>query len=185
MDTLILIDAVNAVPKDYLPELVPVEGIFLERSAARECLRMLAAAETEGITIKPMSGYRSSDYQNSLWERDIAEHMSDGLGYDEAVRLTSRYLAKPFHSEHETGLAVDLCTPECDDAVLTFAGTEQGRWLSANAHRFGFILRYPRMKEHITGIAYEPWHYRYVGSPHSDIMKNSGLTLEEYLYYYK
>ena len=185
MDTLILIDAVNAVPEGFRADLREVGGIFLEKTAAGRCLEMLRAARYEGIDIKPVSGYRSREYQQVLWNRELVRHLSAGLCYDEAVRLTGRYLARVGHSEHETGLAVDFCLPDDDDADETFSATSQGRWLAENAHGFGFILRYPRMKESITGIAYEPWHFRYTGLPHSSLMKENGLTLEEYLYYYR
>ena len=184
-DSLILVDSVTAGPDDLAPELAEVQGIKLERHAAAACERMLAAAMSEGVEIKPISGYRTAVYQRELWQKSIAEHIADGLTAAEAEILTARYLARPFHSEHQTGLACDFCTARSDDTEDNFGSTSEGKWLRQNAHRFGFILRYPRMKEHITGIAYEPWHYRYVGKPHSRIISSRGITLEEYLFYHK
>lgn len=184
MDDLILVDSVTAVPDDRIPKLVMCEGVLLEEEAAVNFMKMKKSAEEEGIGLRPFSGYRSVSYQKELFLRSVCEYMSEGLSEKEAYALTARFIAKPGHSEHQTGLACDICRSDCDDADQSFSLTKEGVWLYENAFRFGFILRYPRMKEHITGIAYEPWHYRYVGTAHSgNIMKN-GLTLEEYLYYY-
>ena len=185
MDHLILVDSVLPMPENYSVDLININGIMLERQTGESCERMLCSAEKDGISIKLISGYRSVDYQQMLWNRSVAEHMSEGLNKSDAEKLTLRYLAKPHHSEHHTGLACDFCTFLQDDVCDDFHLTEEGRWLCKNAHKFGFILRYPRMKEHITGIAYEPWHYRFVGEEHSVIITRQGLTLEEYLYYYK
>lgn len=185
MDHLMLIDSINAVPAGYSPKLREVGGALLEETAAECCEQMLCDASRQGIQIKLLSGYRDIGYQQRLWDKDIAEYLSEGIPLAEAQSLTARYLAKPGHSEHQTGLAADFCSPDWDDTQDDFYRTEQGKWLCGNAHRYGFILRYPRMKEHITGISYEPWHYRYVGLPHSEIIRSRGLTLEEYLYYYR
>ena len=183
MDHLILVDSVSPVPQGYSPVLSEVCGVLLEETAARACREMLAAAEKDGAGIRPISGYRTKEYQQLLRSRSIHGYMSEGLSPAEAIRLTDRYLAKAGHSEHETGLACDFSTPDSDDTLDDLAGTEAGQWLCRHAADHGFILRYPRMKEHITGIAYEPWHYRYVGLPHSKVITVNGLTLEEYLHY--
>lgn len=184
MDHLILVDSVCRLPEDFSPELAEVRGLKMEKTAAEQCGKMLDAAESGGVTIKLLSAYRSPEYQQALWNRSVSEYMCEGLDTADAEKLTARTLARPYHSEHHTGLACDFCSPDWDDTQDDFYRTEQGRWLCANAARFGFVLRYPRMKEHITGISYEPWHYRYVGRRHSQIMREQGLTLEEYLYYY-
>ncbi len=184
MDYLMLTDRTHALPAELSPELVSFGGVRLERRAAEACREMLAAAEDEGIRVRVLSGYRTREYQRELFQRSVSGNMSSGMTAAEAAALTGRYLAAPGHSEHETGLAVDLCTLTADDTEDDFGRKPEGRWLASNAHRFGFILRYPRMKEHITGIAYEPWHFRYTGLPHSARMYSGGITLEEYLYYY-
>ena len=79
------------------------------------------------------------------------------------------------------GLALDITSDSFIPLLQGFADTEEGKWLEAHSHEYGFILRYPSGKEYITGIEYEPWHFRYVGTPHSEIMTFKGLTLEEYL----
>ncbi len=184
MDYLIIVDSVHKVPCKLDLHLVSAANVMMEQRAAEALNSLLRAAMSDLVEIKALSGYRSEEYQQRLWQRSVAEYMCDGLSKDTAERLCARYLARPGHSEHETGLAVDFCSPDWDDTQDDFYSTEQGRWLCKNAARFGFILRYPRMKEHLTGIAYEPWHYRFVGEEHAKIIREQGLTLEEYVYYY-
>ncbi|MBR4555640.1 MAG: M15 family metallopeptidase [Ruminococcus sp.] len=186
MDYLILIDALHPVPWEVYTslELKEVSGILLEVQAAEHLGAMLEKARDEGIEIKALSGFRSISYQQGLWERAVARAEAGGMTQPEAVALVSETLAKPRHSEHNCGLAADLCTPAADDTEENFCTTSQGKWLAGNAAEYGFILRYPRMKEHLTGIAYEPWHYRYVGSEAAELIKSSGLCLEEFLHFY-
>ena len=126
---------------------------------------------SEGVRIVVSSAYRSYATQKALLARKIREYGSESLA--------RRYNAAPGRSEHQTGLAVDLW-----DGVTWGVGvrnTKTGKWLWANAWRYGFILRYPNGKEKITGYAFEPWHYRYIGARAKDFGANSNQTLEEYL----
>lgn len=186
MDYLILIDRIEPVPEGLADSLhlKSAGGVLLEEQAAEALGRMLRAAESEGVKIKALSGYRSFEYQAELFRRLVREAEAGGLTHEEAAAEVSRTLAEPGHSEHNCGLAVDLCTPGADDTEDGFYLTPQGRWLCRNAHSYGFILRYPRMKEHLTGYSYEPWHYRYVGAEAASLMKQSGLCLEEFLHFY-
>lgn len=184
MDRLILVDSVQPVPTGWSPVLVKAGDVMLEEQTALALVKMIAEAETDGAGLYAFSGYRTAEYQRQLFMQSVHDYINDGVPEREAEALTSRYIAKPGHSEHETGLACDICAAGCDDADESFALSREGLWLHENAGRFGFILRYPRMKEHITGIAYEPWHFRYVGKEHSGIIMRHGLTLEEYLYYF-
>src|SRR5690606_25707577 len=116
--------------------------------------------------------YRSYSYQSNLYNRYVRSH-----GKTEA----DRFSARPGHSEHQTGLAFDFGGKnQAHWLEKSFEGTKEGKWLLANAHKYGFILRYPKGKEKITGYIYEPWHYRYVGSKKASEIKNSKLTMEEY-----
>lgn len=186
MNYLILVDKFNNVPVEYADTLrfYEVQGKLFEEQAGKQLERMLTAADSENIKIKVISGYRSPDYQQMLWERSISLEMWSGASCDEAIKKISRTLAYPGSSEHNTGLAVDLGTESADDVEDNFHRSAQGRWLSLNAEKFGFILRYPRMKEQITGIDFEPWHYRYVGREAAKIISSSGLCLEEFLHFY-
>lgn len=186
MNYLMLVDKFNPLPSDFAEKLCfyEVQGVLFENQAGRALEKMLDAAKKENINIKIISGYRSPDYQQLLWERSISLEMWGGLCYEDAVKKVGRTLALPGSSEHNTGLAADLGTEDADDCQEDFHRTAQGRWLGKNAARYGFILRYPRMKEQITGIDFEPWHYRYVGSEAAKMMFDSGLCLEEFLHFY-
>lgn len=123
-----------------------------------------------------ISAYRDYDYQNSVFTERVEEE-----GYYEA----SLYVALPGYSEHHTGLAADLAVLDSEGNSNTFTGEGDYAYVSENAWRYGFILRYPENKTELTGIAYESWHYRYVGKPHAYVMKCYDMCLEEYIEYIK
>ncbi|WP_229052736.1 D-alanyl-D-alanine carboxypeptidase family protein [Aeromicrobium sp. Leaf350] len=127
---------------------------------------MQADAARSGISLRIVSGYRSYSYQAGLYQRRVVSS---------SVAEADRYVARPGHSEHQTGLALDI-----NSTSPSFAGTPEGRWLAANAHRFGFVIRYPAGKEHVTGFAYEPWHVRYLDPALATHLYVNGLTVEEY-----
>ena len=129
--------------------------------------KMQAGAERDGISLFIVSGYRSYSTQESIYWRYVG---NDGM------KEADTYSARPGHSEHQTGLAMDLNS--LDDS---FANTPAGRWLEAHGHEYGFIIRYPRGKQDITGYIFEPWHVRYLGVDTATKVYESGLTLEEYL----
>jgi len=131
-----------------------------------------AALEEEGLTIYGVSGYRSYDRQYDIYGENLITR---------GIRHTNLYSAAPGNSEHQTGLAIDVSCKSINFALKdTFASTPEGIWLKENCWRFGFILRYQKDKEHITGYAYEPWHIRYVGIPLAYYLYTNNLTLEEY-----
>ena len=133
--------------------------------------KLVAAAGSAGVTIYVGSGYRSYATQASLFASNVRQH-----GEAKANRFSSR----PGHSEHQSGLAVDF--GGIDRACWVedcFERTAAGKWLAAHAHEYGFILRYPKGKEKITGYQYEPWHFRYVGRELAGALHQSGLTMEE------
>ena len=171
---LVLVNAAHPLAEGSPPRLTGLEGgcVFLERQAARlldACVR--AAGGWRDIV--PVSGWRSRAWQRSIWDETLAAEGAD---------FTRRYVAPPGCSEHETGLAIDLgkraeridfIRPEFPDRGACGAF----RRLAAE---YGFIQRYRRDKEALTGIAEEPWHFRYVGAPHARLMEDNGLCLEEY-----
>lgn len=159
IDGILIVNKTYALPADYAPGVQPeAEAAFKE---------MQSAAWSEGLNIWIASGYRSYDYQSGLYQRYV-----NRSGKAEA----DRYSARPGHSEHQTGLAFDLNS--IDDS---FADTAEGKWVAEHCHEYGFIIRYPKGKEDITGYIYEPWHIRYLGKETAEKVHNSGLTLEEYL----
>lgn len=127
---------------------------------------MATTAEQENLTLKVISAYRTSNYQARLYNNSLAKN---------GVQHAEQYSARPRHSEHETGLAIDI-----NSVQTKFENTKEFAWLKENAHKYGFILRYPKEKEHITGFAYEPWHYRYVGNEVATLIYNKNITFEEY-----
>lgn len=135
---------------------------------------MLAAGKEAGYELTAFSGFRSFEYQTTLYNRYVNR---DGK------EAADRYSARPGYSEHQSGLAYDIGEKGKEDLWLTaeFGETPAGKWLMENAYKFGFILRYPEGKEHITGFMYESWHYRFVGVEHAENIYKQNVTLEEYL----
>lgn len=171
---LVLINArhpLRAAP----PDLAAVDRagrVLLERRAARLLDHCIARVGGEG-EIVPVSGWRSGAEQRRLWDRSMAEHGPD---------FTRRYVAAPDCSEHQTGLAVDLgrAAPVIDEIRPDFPDRGACGAFRRTAAQYGFVLRYGGGKETLTGIAHEPWHFRYVGVPHAQLMEEYGLCLEEY-----
>lgn len=171
------------LPEDYKPEdlVVPnvpfsfsgtLEKSYLRKEAREALERLFNLAKKEGIQLNAVSGFRSYDYQKKLYANNVKR---------KGQEHTDRFSAKPGHSEHQTGLTMDVSSKSANNELeLTFANTKEGKWLKENAHRAGFIIRYPKGKESITGYAYEPWHIRYVGDIAESIYKKK-LTLEEYM----
>ena len=179
----ILVNKTHPLPEDYEPaDLVPVNIPFahvgndsrnyMRRPAAEALETMFRDAEAAGLHPIGVSGYRSYERQKNIYTSNVAV---------KGEMHTSLYSAKPGQSEHQTGLAMDISSPSVQSALTTdVENTPEGRWLRENAAAYGFILRYPAGKEHITGYAYEPWHFRYVGKNLAAYLKKEGLTLEEY-----
>ncbi len=159
VDGILIANKTYALPSSYDP------GTDSEAYAALG--EMEEAAAADGIVLYLQSGYRSYDTQAAIYNNYVS---MDGKAE------ADRYSARPGHSEHQTGLAFDL-----NDLNESFGDTPEGKWLAANCYRYGFIIRYPKGKEHITGYMYEPWHVRYLGREVAEKVYNSGLTLEEYL----
>ena len=174
------------LPDGYSIKTSCVQGAYeLETVAAAYCRAMIAAAKADGIDLKILSAYRSIDYQRNLFERGVNSRMKElGMSYDEAYYDTSVNIATPGGSEHNAGLAADII--DCDhwDTYEEFENTAEFRWLIKHCAEYGFILRYPKGKDDITGYIYEPWHFRFVGVKYAADVMNSGLCLEEYFEHY-
>ncbi|MBQ1519366.1 MAG: D-alanyl-D-alanine carboxypeptidase family protein, partial [Ruminococcus sp.] len=161
------VGGILVVNKNYgLPESYNSSN-ELNFTAKAQFERLAADAKTQGLNIYMSSGYRSYATQSSIYQDNVKK-------YGEAI--ADSFSARPGHSEHQTGLAIDVNT--IDD---TFAGTPEAIWLADHAHEYGFIIRYPKGKEAVTGYKYEPWHIRYLGIDTATAVYNSGLSLEEYL----
>ncbi len=157
------------------------DGYLMESTAAFFARKMLCCAKKDGINLCVHSAYRSSQYQQVLVDRDIRLYMDKGYSLERAVAETLKNIAAPGRSEHNAGLALDILSDDYTEMDEGFENTSAFRWLSCNAYKFGYILRYPKGKTKITGINYEPWHYRFIGPCHAKKICKCGLTLEEYI----
>ena len=180
---MILVNKKHRLEKRERPEdLKQVEQAVKDRPKKQQKLRVAAAAafrrlsaagEKEGCTIRLTTGYRSYAYQKKLYEQYVK---TDGR------KKADQYSARPGHSEHETGLCADVSAPSVDYRLTKkLAKTKEGKWLARNAHKYGYIIRYPKGRQDITGYQYEPWHIRYVGKEAAKEIYEKDLTLEEYL----
>ena len=171
---LVVVNKARPLPDDLLPQdLADAGGVPLRAEAAAAFNLLVAEAAAAGVAVSSVSGFRSRDEQARLYEYYTARY-----GPETADSISAR----PGYSEHETGLAIDIGNPDGTCALeACFEGTAAGSWAAANAHRYGFVIRYPAGAEHITGYAYEPWHLRYVGTDHARGVFESGVTLEEFL----
>lgn len=179
-DTLILVNKYYALNKDYEPDnMVKIEakyGVqqYLQKEAYDAFKKMADDAKKEGLTLYITSPYRSYQTQNKLYNNYSAK---DGK------ELADTYSARPGYSEHQTGLAADIVSGP-GKSLASFENTKEFKWIKSHAHLYGFILRYPKGKEKLTGYQYEPWHYRYLGVDTASKIYSSGLTYEEYYAYY-
>ncbi|MGN0324485.1 MAG: M15 family metallopeptidase [Oliverpabstia sp.] len=144
--------------------------------------RMLTDGSQEGCSFVVASGYRSRERQKELLEEDIRNLMNErNMTYEQAWEEAVKETMPPGCSEHETGLAVDIVSAEYQLLDEGQEDTAEYQWLKENCSKYGFILRYPSDKTDITGINYEPWHFRYVGAEAAQEITEQGLTLEEYI----
>ncbi len=176
---LVLLNRDYCLPDGYVPNLLPAisgSNIMLHHKVAPYYQKMYNAALVDGIKLTPISGYRSFARQKRNFEMEISNNMKAGMSKEIATQKAAEIRLLPGTSEHNAGLAMDICS-----LSTKFDKTKEFKWLQQHAHEYGFILRYPKDKTHITNITYEPWHYRYVGVDAALEIKNSGMVLEEYL----
>jgi len=166
IDGILIANKKYPLPEDFNP------GENAEARAAFE--QMATDAKALGFDLVAFSGFRSYEYQTTLY---------NNYANRDGKEAADRYSARPGHSEHQTGLAFDIGEKSREDLWLTaeFGETPAGKWLADNAYKYGFILRYPEGKEDVTGFMYEAWHFRYLGVEKATEVKQTGLTLEEYL----
>ena len=175
---LTLVNSSYRIPESYQPDLVYVCGSSerLDKKVAEHYEKMYAAAQKDGIELTPCSGYRSYELQERNYTRKVAFFESQGFPTEEAKVKAASIIMPPGSSEHNLGYAMDIvCVEEW------FEDTEEFKWLQKNAADYGFVLRYPKDKQDITKVIYEPWHWRYVGVEAAKALKSSGLVLEEYI----
>jgi LAS superfamily LD-carboxypeptidase LdcB len=181
-DSLMLVNKKNNISSDYVPKnlVTPkvayagrLKDIQMREEAASALEKLFAQAQKEGIKIFAISGYRSYEYQKTIFTSNAARY---------GETKANSFSARPGQSEHQTGLAMDVsCAAEKYQLEETFGKTLEGKWLIDNAIKYGFIIRYPEGKEESTGYIYEPWHIRYVGEAPAKYISANNLTLEEYV----
>ena len=180
---ILLVNPWNFLPEDYDPEIVDVEGWWWKSNAIcyPALKEMLQACRDAGLTPYIASAYRTHADQIYLHNNKIQRLINEGYSEAEARELAGTVVAVPGTSEHELGLAFDLVDDSYRNLDEAQENTAVQKWLMENSWKYGFILRYPNDKSEITGIIYEPWHYRYVGKHEAQKIYESGLCLEEYL----
>ena len=178
---LILVNPWNEIPEGYEVQLDTVEGYLVDRRCARALSRMLEDCRAEGYLPIICSAYRTQEYQEGLYRNKIMRLLEEGVPNKDAPDIAAQSVALPGTSEHQLGLAVDLISETYTNLDRWQERTEVQQWLMNNCWRYGFILRYPNGSSDITGIIYEPWHYRYVGPVTAKAVTESGLVFEEYL----
>lgn len=160
--------------KDWAPsDLVDFEGQQLRAEAAQAARTMMDAAKAEGVTLTVSSAYRSYAVQQQTYQHWVSVN---------GQKVADQLSARPGYSEHQTGLAIDFSSPEGCRLEECYEDTRAGRWLAKNAQNYGFILRFPKGQQAVTGYLFEPWHYRYLGKDLTARYVASGAnTLEEFL----
>lgn len=183
-DILVLVNKERNLTSEYKPSDLVIPNIkfsfkgedqkkFLRKEAAKALEELFKEGEKESINLCAVSGYRSYSRQDLLFNNKVKK-----VGFEAANKL----VARPGQSEHQTGLAMDVSSDGVNYSLEeVFEQTAEGKWLKENAHKFGFIIRYPNEKVDITGYSYEPWHIRYVGKQVAAEIYEGNITLEEYL----
>lgn len=181
-ELLTLVNPWNPLPDDWTVDLVTLDdGHRVDSRCYEAYMEMINACKAAGYSPVNCSSYRTQETQQSLYDNKVQRLISSGMSEEEAKTEAAKAVAIPGTSEHQLGLAVDLVDANMQDLTSAQESTETQKWLMANSWRYGFIHRYPNGKTDITGIIYEPWHYRYVGKDAAQEIFNRDITLEEYL----
>lgn len=179
---LILVNPWNSVPNDYSITLTQLKnGQAVDERCYPELQEMMDDCRAEGLSPLICSSYRTQEKQEQLFTNQVQRYVNLGYSTDDAKAEAAKRVAIPGTSEHQLGLAVDIVDVQNQNLDSSQENTDVQRWLMKNSWKYGFILRYPSDKTDITGIIYEPWHYRYVGKDVAKELYEQGICLEEYL----
>ncbi len=183
---LILVNPENYIPDDYTVELETVQGKYkLDVKAAQSAKDLIAGAKEAGYDMQICSAYRTIEKSAELYQRKVQQYLNAGYSQAKAESEAAKWVAPPGTSEHHTGLAMDIVSSDYwgqySDLEHDYEKFDSFKWMYEHCAEYGFILRYPKDKQDITGITYEPWHYRYVGVEAATYIMENGLCLEEYL----
>ena len=181
-ELLTLVNFENTIPKDWKVDLVQLNnGQSVDRRIYDDLIAMLQAAKSEGLNPLICSSYRTNEKQEQLYQNKVSEYLSQGYSKVEASDKAAFWVARPGTSEHQLGLAVDIVSTKNQRLDRSQENTVEQQWLIQNSWKYGFVLRYPTNKNSITGVGYEPWHYRFVGKEHAKKINELGVCLEEYV----
>jgi len=183
---LVIANKKYPLPKSYKINVATASGnLQLDTRIIDAYKQMIEAAKNDGVSLKLISAFRTYQFQENLFNNKVYQYINGGYSREKAKELAAQYVAPPGTSEHLTGLAVDLISPDWynynKDLNSNFEKTKQFEWLYNNCAKYGFCLRYPKDKVSITGYNYEPWHYRYVGVEAATEIMNRKICLEEYV----
>lgn len=173
---LVVVNKNNGLPDNFKEDLVDFRGVKIDRRIEENLSKMMDDAEKDSISLWISSAYRDVKLQAEIMDDEIYKNMQEGHTKEESEELAKKLISEPGKSEHHTGLAIDF-NGVSDD----FCNTDVYKWLIENAQNYGFILRYPESKKEITGINFEPWHFRYVGVYTAKAMHGKDICLEEYV----
>ena len=177
---LAIIGTEYPLPKDYTPQLANAlpsnDRVQLDYRICQQYQQMYDAAKQAGCILTPYAGYHSFSSQEKEYSRKLGYYLNNGYTQQEAEALAARKVMPAGCSEHNAGIAIDVGQASAD-----FANTKEYQWLCDHAQDYGFILRYPQEKESITGVDFQPWHWRFVGVENAQKMKDNNQCLEEYL----
>lgn len=180
--SLVLINEEYPLDTSYVPELEELESDkSVDKRIADDAKQMISEAGAEGLNFYICSAYRSYEKQREVFDQTMQEWIYQGYSPLNAYEETKKSVAVPGTSEHASGLALDITSAQYRELDEKQAETAESKWLAQNSWKYGFILRYPPEKASVTGIIYEPWHYRYVGKEAAKEITERGITLEEYL----
>ena len=180
---LLLVNGEHPLPENFqVPEFTQlVNGHSIDKRAYPDLQRMMDACRAAGLSPTICSSYRTWEKQEELFERKVQSYLSGGASRQEAEEQAAFWVARPGTSEHQAGLAVDIVDKSYQSLDNGQEETPVQKWLMEHCAEYGFILRYPTEKSALTGVGYEPWHYRYVGETAAGAIMSQGLCLEEYL----
>ncbi len=179
---LALVNQDHPLDEEYVPTLVElIDDLEVDERIVDDAKQMLEDAEDAGLEMVVCSAYRSYKKQRENFNDDMETWVNSGYTMLEAYETTSKSIAVPGYSEHSMGLALDIVSKSYQELDEEQEDTEEAQWLKEHCWEYGFILRYPVKATDITGIIYEPWHYRYVGKDAAKEIMEKGITLEEYL----
>lgn len=180
---LVLVNANLPFDEEPSPTLDAADeaGTQLEAEAAQQYRSMAAAAQADGITLTLVTGYQDADTRTAAYEAQKQTYLARHKSEEEASARAAAILPEADANEHGTGYAADILSMDYTAQDTGFADTRAYQWLTAYAAEYGFILRYPEDRQAITGVVFEPWHWRYVGVENALAIRASGLSLEEFL----